>query len=495
MDTTIIDNRILKSITIGIMLVLLFATVACVKSTSPTSIKFSGKVLLHNDTQDSQYDVNTYEDITVAIYKTVNPDTTWARLNREFPHIGVKATQDIIFDHRFFTPEAVVKTNEYGNFEFPNLREGRYNLFAFKENWGGQYMLDIGIAKNADEEYQLENIITLYPEISMPFFAETDFEFLSSHVYRFEHDTVIFSNISVNPKAILLIDPGVKVNFVDSAITVTGDDYWKITSSNSFYSTETNENILPFSYVKFSGSTLNSSLKNLIFDFSTDGLSIQTDQFKIENSVFKYNTSYALNVLCNKGVIANCVFWKNPMYGAEVKNNILIGNSLFIDNKDACRVFECGGLVQNNYFSNNWLGLRPFLSDIEIMNNNFDNNYVAIPLCAADPAIMLNNFYNNKIDVELNNYYVHQSIAYCNPKVQRNNFFDSEIYVKFKGTNSLYGSTPPGVNRDQHYPQNYWKDSDPYNRIMDGNYPEADFTFVLDIFPKSTRKVNGAGIN
>ena len=30
---------------------------------------------------------------------------------------------------------------------------------------------------------------------------------------------------------------------------------------------------------------------------------------------------------------------------------------------------------------------------------------------------------------------------------------------------------------------------------MDGNYPEADFTFVLDIFPKSTRKVNGAGIN
>lgn len=480
-------------IAVCLTLSVFLSTMACASSTSPKSVKFSGTVILYNDTQDSSFDVSSFEDVIVAIYKTVEPDSSLARLNREFPLIGVKATQEVIFDHRLYAPEAVVKTDELGNFVFPNLREGRYNLFAFKDNWGGQYILDINIAKDTDGEYVLEDDISLYPELYIPHFVDNNFKFLSSHVYRFEQDSVVFSEITIHSGALLLIDPGVKVNFIDSALSVNGDGYWKITSSDSYYSTERKEDILPFSYVKFSGSSPNTHLKNLIFDYSTDGLSVNTENFTIENCVFKSNISYALNIVCNDGLIKNCLFWENPMKGLEAKNSITIDKSLFVNNKDACRIFECEGLIQNNYFYGNWFGLRPFLSNIEIKNNNFDNNHVAIPLCASDPVIMFNNFFKNELDVELNNYYIQQSAVFSNPSVQ-NNFYTSDIYVKFAGTNSIYGATPPGVNQDQHYPQNYWKESNPYDKIMDGNYPGADFTYILNIIPRSISKIAGAGI-
>ncbi len=96
------------------------------------TVTFSGTVILEGQTDQSE--------VTIALYKPVAPDIVLARINQQYPNIGVwhKATssgqisQETEFNHRAHTPVATTVSDIDGNWRIGNVKSGEHHIVVSK---------------------------------------------------------------------------------------------------------------------------------------------------------------------------------------------------------------------------------------------------------------------------------------------------------------------------------------------------------------------------
>jgi hypothetical protein len=94
---------------------------ACSKNPiNPETFSLSGTVHLEGQEDHS--------GVTVALYKLVEPDTAVARLQKEFPFVGIPISQQTEFDHRLLEAVYTTKTKADGSFHFLEEDKNTYKL-------------------------------------------------------------------------------------------------------------------------------------------------------------------------------------------------------------------------------------------------------------------------------------------------------------------------------------------------------------------------------
>lgn len=471
------------------------AITSCSSSTKPKTGTISGRVMLVNDTGNPSLDPLDFSGVTVALYNQDVLDTTLIRLNNEYPQIGVSITQQTEFDHRNQDPIAVTETDLEGHFIIDEIVPSTYNVVVMKQGWGCKCFYNVEISGDSNITLNSNDPVVLEPETILNGYIDSSISFLTDKVYRITDDTTIIGPVVIQQGTLILVDPGKRLNIFSDQLQITGEQSWRVSSSHKFYDIGVQQEIHPFGRVFFRSDVLEIVIRNMIMEYATDGLVLTGKGSQLTNCIIRYSLASALTTTSTQTRIDKSLFYNNPINGVETRNSVDILRSVFIGSEDACRFFESSGIVSDNYFLSNGIALRPFQGNASINNNCFDENQIAVSICAADPEIELNSFFSNLLDVELNRYYVQNSFLYCNPSIRSNNFFDGTTYISLSGNNSVYGvGNGIAVVNDQHYPQNYWKLINPYDRIIDGNFPGSDIPYIVTIEPRVGNPISAAGI-
>lgn len=477
-------------------LALVVALVSGCNSTSkPQTGSFSGSIVLSNDTGDSFLDPVDYGGVSVALYHLTKLDSTIVRINGEYPQIGVRISQETEFDHRLQSPILKTQTLADGSFTFPKLSAGHYNLVLFKENWSLRYFYNVEIKAGDNSLRDLIGECKLYPARTMNPVIQPDLVFEPNRTYVFNADTVIFGNAHFQTHSTILIAPDKRITF-NGNVNISGNDgVVRITSLSQTYSTEIQE-VEPFHLISF---TVNSSLDidGLVLDHSREGMEIRSKHASMGNMAIRKCIN-AMTIFSEDVSIKNLILSETTNRGIVAYGSLNLQKSILYNNNDACFLSEATASVYNNYVNKNYIGLRPFYGEIEVHNNCFDQNSNAIALCVSDPYIHKNNFYDNKRDIELNGYYVQQSMDYCNPTIENNNFYGNSWYYHTKGNNSVYSGEHSivGINQNQRYPNSYYRSADLVSHIFDANNPLAtNLQYVINCEPRRSMPYGLAGIN
>lgn len=477
-------------------IIISFFFVGCTKTTKPKTSSLSGQIILVNDSDDPSLDPVDYSGVTVALYHLAVLDTTIVRINREYPSIGVQISQETEFDHRKAALVKQTTTNAEGKFTISDIPEGSYNLLAMKSGWGYRYVFNIQVTPG-DNNLKSDDTspITLFPIVLLDTIIYEDFVFSENHTYMITSNTIIFGNSIIQGNSAILIDPDFKLYFAGEISCPTGDKYWKVTSSDGIY-TSLAVQISPFDLCSFEYHNTPVTISNMILDNSINGINTGSHNFNLSNSIIRDVSTSALNVNSESN-ISGILMYNTVTKGIMAYNSISLENSVFVNNRESCMLYQTQGTIQHCYFAGSYIGIRPFMEPCLIKNNCFDRNSVAIAPCASSPIIQYNNFYNNLRDIELNKGGTPSELLFCNPSITYNNFFGNNFYIHLKGSNSVFGDGSiifSGVNTNQTYPNNYLKAADLTSHIYDVSYPGATIAFSVSMVPRIYSQINQAGI-
>lgn len=505
-----------RSIFVGLTIIILltsFFIVGCTSTTKPKTGSLTGSVSLVNDTGDTSLDPQDNSGVSVALYSSVTIDTTLARINQEHPGIGIIMGQNWVFDHREHTPVKTATSDVNGSFRVEQIAPGRYNLVAFKEGWGVKYIYGIDINEGENNlsesfatrltsislsnKYPSKVSIILYPQTVVTSVVQSPITFRSDHVYLIQGDISVLSPAVIESGAIILVEPGHKLDFYNSLTSQNAPSKWWITSSYGFFgvipvSLSPSERFLRISH---NGGT-QVSLTSGKISFIQDGFAINSNGAQLDD-IFMIDGGLGLLGNGQNLVISNSVFNRFADRSLYLTGNSTINGNIFAQNHDNLVILDVQCEVGHNYFAHNWLGIRPIYGDIWIHHNAFMNNRWAISTVASDPLIEFNNFFGSIrycIQTQVNYVQVYQD--YSNPIVKNNNFFTSlgtAVSIKPDEHEGYYHSYWVGVANDVEAKQNYWKASDPSSVIIDAD-DNSTYQFRVLYLPKTASRIISAGV-
>jgi len=487
--------------------ILVFCSIAlcnCSRASMPDSGDLIGCIELVNDTGDSSLDANDNSGVTVALYELAELDTAIVRINQEYPNIGIQINQETEFEHRISNPLLITTTNSEGCFRMKEIRIGNYNLVIMKQGWGYKYIYNVRISEGennlnvrSDTGCIKANAEYLYPCINLPNVVQTPLRLQTERVYRVESDTIVLSEVIVEPGVKILMDEGCKLEFHSILSCDPEGAFWRITSSDNIYSTTKTNEFAQYDKIGFHAPN-SVNIQRMICEYSHNGVIINAEHFHLQESILRHHYSQALVCSAQTTQMDYTLISNNDLKAITAFYDFSLSASIVYGNGDACFLSESSANISNNYFQANHIALRPFYGDVQIANNCFNDNDSAISPSASNPTIRCNNFYCNKRDIELNGYYTHVTLDFCNPSVEDNNFYESGWYVHLKGSNSVYASGTylyNGVDHDQVYPDNYLLATVLVSHIFDANNPNSDgFPYVVNFLPRRLAPNNGAGI-
>lgn len=295
------------------VIIFLFST-SCSSSTASKTGSLSGSIILQNDTGDAANDAVDFAGVTVALYKTATLDTTIVRINGQYPGLGVQINQQTEFDHRLQAPSKVTTTSANGSFKLSKINKGMYNLVVYKEGWGIRYFYNLDIedgSNNINSLLPARSSIALYPERVMSGYVLEPFTFLSNHSYIVDNNLSFVNEVIMQPSANVLIKPNMRITLLSSINTsqIT-EGYCAVTSADKIYTTtqQQSSQILNFDGIYGNPAlvAVNNKIHSLITSFTSNGWNLQSSNFTIENSVFRYCTIGLQLVQCENVIVTGC---------------------------------------------------------------------------------------------------------------------------------------------------------------------------------------------
>lgn len=295
-----------------------------------------------------------FANVTVLAYRTVAIDPVMADLNASHPNHGVVFDQSVVFDHRLGIPHATTQTAADGQFTIKKLSEGRYNIVAYREDWGFKYLLDVNVQDDI-------NGLTIHvpPVIDLPLQLSSDYQMIDGVVYRATSDMIVLPDqkLSAHGNHTIMLAPNSSLS-IYGGINVIDNATVRFMSSDKTYSHSQTE-VGRFNQINIVGIS-DQILQGLRIRDSMYGIRVTNcGRISILNSVFEgFYQSLILSNTQNIN-ISKCVFSKSTdsslgaLYG-EFVQNITIERSVFYDNAIGMTLTGCNpGLVKNNYFKNN----------------------------------------------------------------------------------------------------------------------------------------------
>jgi hypothetical protein len=348
---------------------------SCNNSTDPKEdlVTFSGTVTLE-DTTD-------FSGVTVSLYAPVELDTALARINQEYPNIGVQISQETEFDHREHEALYSTTTKADGSWEI-KAEEGTYNVVVEKEGWG--WGIQYNKVENSKSEINLNkplvwsgtiNQSKIVPEGSFVKIVGNTV-FLSGAQLVIEKETIVefynSSSLKLYDKLVISGEDSKEVYFVvQDTSTASGVEIFKGNSTHINY--------------------LNSfNLRNGFYLKNTTLSKIQNSRFKNGRNAIEYFN-------CDSGSINNCYI--NNTDNGIIENssnneykNIIIYN---IKNVGISALNSKKSRIQYNIFKSckkNGVGLNDqgygYIEGFVYINSNnfsFNNNHIFLgTTCAAE---------------------------------------------------------------------------------------------------------------
>jgi hypothetical protein len=499
----VIAHSYFQMLTIIMASISIFIITSCKSSTEPRTGSLTGRVLLINDSGDSNLDPADNSGITIAVYPLAVIDSTITRLNNQYPGIGVIATQRTEFDHRSNNAITTCLTQADGSFYLEGLSEGQYNIVAMKSGWGFRYIYSININNGTNVlAGDLESgAVALYPEQKISgYMSSVNLTVGNYHHLVIEDNTYILdgSSLTLNPGAIVRINPGVKLEVMGFAsIHGTNDSLVTFISNDAIFSTRQSTPVA-FDGIKLNA---NSTLANGGVEFikvmnSVSGLAAYR-AFSIRYSVLQ-GVNEIVSVAGSSTdllqvSIANCIFQmdsSSPNYDISIASSSPVSfqkNIIMGSNGLACRAsanIEC----KDNYINVSTIGLYFYdVSSVAVMYNDIIAGSNAI---FNNYRVTSNISYNNVTAMDGLRYSSFGNIATAN----YNNLFCSHYSITYLDTSTEH----------QHLPaQNNWFNTIDNELIQSlildkSDYSENDPLFPLlsyvDYTPYRTSKQSSAGI-
>ncbi|MDD2229229.1 MAG: hypothetical protein PHY48_07455 [Candidatus Cloacimonetes bacterium] len=469
-----------------------------------------------NDTGEASFDPVDFSGVSVALYHLAVLDTTIARINLEYPQIGVQISQETEFDHRLQDPVQVVMTDPEGNFSFAKITPGAYNLAILKEGWGFRYLYNMQISEGSNQlsasvvkqdieadsspsgQGSARAELILYPERVMPAALNAEYVFLPFRVYRWTQNSLIMGDVTLNTGAQLLIEGNSRLELYGQITCIGSIGYWKVTTADNIYSTQKVESITRYDNFGVKSLHAPSQITNMICDYSNNGVSVENQTLNISNSIIRNTLSTSLTLRNSSTDLNRLLLYNSGYRGITSYSTANMSYSLLVNNKEGLMMHEAIGNISNSYFYGSERAVRTFMQPSTFENNCFDRNSTALAPCASSPIIRYNNFYDNGRDVEMNRYGQFGIYQYCNPVIEYNNHWGNKYYYHLVGSSSLQGDgyiPTPGVISDQTYPYNYFLASSLTYRIYDGNNPNANISWIVYTPYRRTIPEQNAGIN
>lgn len=498
--------------TIVIFIVMITLISSCDKTSSPKTGSLSGNVVLVNDTNDPSLDVADYSGVTVAIYELTKLDTTLARINADYPQIGVIASQEAFFDHRLGLPLKSTQTTATGYFSLSSLSPGLYNVVVSKTGWGTRYCYNVAIAEGSKDFNAFQKAHTssndrnedtiLFPIRDLAGTMVSDYLFLREHQYNIEDDLVITGNSTLQNGTRILIGPGKNLTIRGdlSSDHSVGTDYALISSLE--YGDELD---YMFNEIQVLG---NLTLNKCVIENANNGFRVSNASSYvsdcivrngkggftfIQNEAVTVNKSLAYNLFDNVGGLYTSYagFYTISCTDVNLYDLILMNNNSGVKIKDFSY-----GQVYNSYFVGNNYGAESYSSEARIHHNVFErSNKHDIRVCGhqLQPTVDYNVIASLKgIIVGLDGNY---NYVNCNPVINYNNISSSDIALHMIGYNSLnpdaknnYFYTTDTATIDQLIvDRNDYDASNPSNLVTPN-------TGYFDYLPYRSVKVAAAGI-
>ncbi len=294
-------------------------TTSCSSSTETKTGSLTGRIVMAEGMMSQNRLPADFSGIQVALYELAAVDTAVARINRDYPALGVLADQKSEFDHRLQTVVSKTITDENGNFSMAGFEAGTYNLVAFHEGYGVvyKYNLSLGATENS-----LESEITLYEENHFSgSYTQGSFVFTAQNNTVIDDDTQFLQGTSVvvEPGAVVRINAGKRLSFYGQIkMRGTETNPFRITSNDQLMSTEQTTSFAYYDRINIaeSASITDGVIDYGYFSYNATGL-VFSRSFKVSNCIFKSSNGgiMAQGFLQNSSTaeIESCSFYNLPL--------------------------------------------------------------------------------------------------------------------------------------------------------------------------------------
>jgi len=427
-----------------------------------------------------------YSDVTVALYSSAYLDTTLVRINQEYPHIGVIISQETEFDHRLQSPLSYAQTDAAGNFQINNIKPGKYNLAFLKDGISLKYLYDIILAEGENVQQRIE----LNPSIDISTPITEPITFKSGVQYNFMQNTVVISQATVEPGAILAISPQKKVEFLNN-LNCPNEGYFKLTSSYSIneiiQSTMEDEHF--FNNISVYGEDY-VDLHNVLLSFVGDGVSSISPKTRLSNIVIDHNKC-AIDIKGGEITIENILNKNSTVTSICVANGVQYSlnyfnamNNISFNNSLNYEVLEMCSEISNNFFYKNDLSLKYYFApESRLENNVFLYNVKSVDMRKSKVFISKNFFFEN---TETDIYFQYGSIM----TVLSNNFYEKEnVYIYILPRKDL--GQP--LNNIIDATNNFFINDDISNQIYD-IHDNINCHYEVQYKPRALTPIGDAGI-
>jgi len=383
---------------------------SCSDSTSGNdNASFSGKVTLEDQIDHS--------DVTVSLYRLVELDTALARINLDYPNIGVQISQETEFDHRGQTPIASTTTSADGSWEI-KIEEDVYNVVFEKEGFGWKY--EYSRSKGTANTKTMSALIDV-----SSFVNSANITFEADKIYNIPNDILLFNtqNITFELGTTLLFANGASLE-VYNDVTISSEG-----TGNSFIKLLNKEVDERGFGIVFENNTSSINLNRFFVSGLLFGVDIQEcENVELTNSYFQKITGSALEVVNSVLSLSNCTFENNDDVQCLIDfGECRIQKSIFLQGDKGLYLNNSEFEIGNNLFAKNitfGIGGEVITNGniSSIRNCKFDNNGIGVWLKQAGSFLEIdhNNFSNNIQSITC------ESTSY--PKVKSNNFFSVSTF-------------------------------------------------------------------
>jgi hypothetical protein len=373
-----------KNLPILIILVIIVSLSSCTTPIEVESGSLEGRVSLDSDTNADEEDVADCSGVLVALYKTLNLNTEIVDLNKNYPNLGIKISQETEFDHRFNEPIVVTKTSSDGKFKFKDVSVGSYNLIALKDGWGSREIYNIDIYKGYNNiNNYLKEDIKLYKEMIISGLVDYEVIMLPHHHYVIEDDVYVVAggHLSIPPYATVRINQGKSINFLGGKLTVNSSEgFFKISSNDSFFCVGGITSIEKFDGVKiYEGSIITESIiqggiikgGGYCLYNQISGLSIMNMRIEGEFSgIYLHGNQSSITCELRNIVASNTNLSGQPAVALHGLSNVVISDFIVFDNNIGISVREVGNAeISNCYLNNKNIDIKCYNGSKALMHN------------------------------------------------------------------------------------------------------------------------------
>lgn len=441
----------LKNTFLMLFLLLMFLF-GCTSSTNPIKGNINGTLILEG--------LKDHSGINVMLFKADVVNEAIKDVQERYPQLAFTVSDELVFDHRTFQSLASVLTTNTGSFAFDKLHYGKYIIAFFKEEWGYKYLFEIVLNSDyysINAHYDIEDL-SLHPVVSLPASVTDDYTFARGHTYIVEQDVLFLegSNLFVEPKSIILLDPGKKITILGSSVFPDGEEYIIVTSSSAVYNEPPSE-IQNGDGLVFLNQT--GTIKNLCMSYLNTALYVRSSNTRIQNVMIRNSNFGITNFQVSNVSISGCVFIENNnVNGAAIYNNLVDGfhadHCMFSNNYlSVINEVTIEALIENCFFGGGNVEFRNIYDSETIFRyNTLENTATAIENTGRSNLHLFSN--SIKANICVKTYHTlnwYNSINHGWTSATNNNFFATELCVESK---ARYYSTSTAYPLD--FKQNYW---------------------------------------